>query len=184
MDAKIAPQGVVIASEFTPVGPRHRRHHPRPAGAFRLGPPRRGVDRDRALSASYDDTLRLWDLATGDTIRVLRGHSSWINHVVAFDRDRALSASWDHTLRLWDLATGDTIRVLQGHSGWVRHVVALDRDRALSASDDDTLRLCDLATGTIRVLQGHSGPVSHVVEPVPATPAGLFSDVFGNQDAA
>jgi WD40 repeat protein len=32
------------------------------------------LDRDRALSASDDNTLRLWDLATGDTMRVLEGH--------------------------------------------------------------------------------------------------------------
>jgi WD40 repeat protein len=121
------------------------------------------LDRDRALSASYDYTLRLWNLATGDTIRVFKGHSGTVDHVVAVDRDRALSASWDYTLRLWDLATGDTVRVLNGHSSRVTHVVALDRDRALSASDDHTLRLWDLATGdTIRVLEANSR-VTHLV---------------------
>jgi hypothetical protein len=54
----------------------------------------RGVDRDRALSASWDDTLRLWDLTTGATLRVLEGHSDRVTPVVALDLDRALSASW------------------------------------------------------------------------------------------
>jgi len=40
------------------------------------------LDRERALSASSDTTLRLWDLATGDTVRVLKGHSGWAMHVV------------------------------------------------------------------------------------------------------
>jgi hypothetical protein len=54
----------------------------------------RGVDRDRALSASWDDTLRLWDLTSGATLRVLEGHSDRVTPVVALDLDRALSASW------------------------------------------------------------------------------------------
>ena len=87
-----------------------------------------------ARSPRPDDTLRLWDLASGDTLRVLQGHSGKVTHVVALDGERALSASYDDTLRLWDLATGDTLRVLAGHSGWVTHVVALGRERALSAS--------------------------------------------------
>ena len=64
------------------------------------------LDRERALSASWDNTLRLWDLATGDTLRVLQGHSGPVTHVVALDRERALSASDDNTLRLWDLDNG------------------------------------------------------------------------------
>lgn len=56
---------------------------------------------DRALSASSDSTLRLWDLASGETLHVLEGHSDSINHVAALPGERALSASDDNTLRLW-----------------------------------------------------------------------------------
>jgi WD40 repeat protein len=107
------------------------------------------LDRDRALSASWDHTLRLWDLATGTTLRILDGHSRGVTHMVALDRDRALSASRNNTLHLWDLATGAPLRVLEGHSDSVTHVVALDRDRALSASRDNTLRLWDLTSGRV-----------------------------------
>jgi WD40 repeat protein len=31
-------------------------------------------DGSRALSSSLDNTLRLWDLATGETLRILEGH--------------------------------------------------------------------------------------------------------------
>jgi WD40 repeat protein len=32
-------------------------------------------DGGRAVSASYDDTLRLWDLESGQTIYQLQGHT-------------------------------------------------------------------------------------------------------------
>jgi WD40 repeat protein len=78
-------------------------------------------------------------------LRILRGHSGRVTHVVAISGERALSASEDKTLRLWDLASGETLRVLEGHSDQVTHVVALPGERALSASRDNTLRLWDLA---------------------------------------
>jgi hypothetical protein len=68
------------------------------------------ADGSRALSGSWDNTLRLWDLATGETLRTLEGHTSFVDAVaVLADGSRALSGSRDHTLRLWDLATGECL---------------------------------------------------------------------------
>jgi WD40 repeat protein len=122
-------------------------------------------DGSRALSGSLDGTLRLWDLATGETLRTLEGHSNGVSAVaVSADGRRALSGSADHTLRLWDLATGATLRTLKGHSNAVSAVAVLaDGRRALSGSNDNTLRLWDLATGaTLRTLEGHANWVRAV----------------------
>ena len=70
----------------------------------------------RALSASWDKTLRFWDPASGQCLRVLQGHTNSVKHVVALPDSRALTASWDETLRLWDLASGQRLRVPGGHS--------------------------------------------------------------------
>jgi WD40 repeat protein len=119
----------------------------------------------RAISASWDRTLRLWDLATGQTIHTLQGHSDLVNAAaVTPDSRRAVSASRDQTLRLWDLGTGQTIRPLEGHSAAVNDAAVTPDGRcAVSASDDRTLRLWDLGTGqTIRTLQGHADRVNAV----------------------
>jgi hypothetical protein len=64
-------------------------------------------DGRRAVSASSDDTLKLWDLESGRELRTLEGHSDSVSAVaVSPDGRRAVSASWDHTLKLWDLETG------------------------------------------------------------------------------
>ena len=61
-------------------------------------------DGQRALSGSYDQTLKLWDLASGRTLQTFSGHRDWVQSV-AFSPDgrRALSGSVDTTLRLWKL---------------------------------------------------------------------------------
>jgi WD40 repeat protein len=67
-------------------------------------------DGSRALSGSWDTTLRLWDLATGETLRTLKGHTSAVFAVALLaDGSRALSGSDDNTLRLWNLANGDCL---------------------------------------------------------------------------
>ena len=74
-------------------------------------------DGRRAVSTSTDQTLRLWDLGTGQTIHELLGHMDVVRAVaVTPDGRRAVSASNDQTLRLWDLGTGQTIHEFQGHT--------------------------------------------------------------------
>jgi WD40 repeat protein len=135
-------------------------------------------DGKTALSGSWDQTARLWDLATGCEIRRLEGHSSVVNSV-AFSPDgkTALTGSYDNTVRLWDLATGREIRRLEGHSGAVNSVAfSPDGKTALSGGGDvlqAELKLWDLATGReIRKFEGHSREVSREVTSVAFSPDG------------
>jgi TIR domain/WD domain, G-beta repeat len=106
-------------------------------------------DGRRAVSASDDRTLRLWDLESGQTLRTLEGHTHSVSAVaVTPEGRRAVSASGDETLRLWDLSSGQTLRTLKGHTDSVSAVaVTLDGRRAVSGSFDRTLRLWDLESG-------------------------------------
>ena len=100
-------------------------------------------------SASDDNTVRLWDLATGVSCGVLEGHSDRVNAVV-FSPDGKLvtSASVDKTVRLWDPATRESCGILEGHEDSVRAVVfSPDGKLVASASDDQTVRLWDPVTG-------------------------------------
>jgi WD40 repeat protein len=57
-----------------------------------------------AVSGSYDNTLRVWDLKENQPPRVLEGHSAGIQAVaLAPDGRYAVSGSSDNSLRVWDL---------------------------------------------------------------------------------
>ncbi|NMF65714.1 trypsin-like peptidase domain-containing protein [Brasilonema octagenarum] len=98
-------------------------------------------------SGSWDDTIKIWNLATGQLIRTLAGHSYSVNSVAISADGRTLaSGSFDKTIKIWNLATGQLIRTLGGHSEWVRSVAISPDGRTLvSGSGDKTIKIWRLS---------------------------------------
>ncbi|NJL06753.1 MAG: WD40 repeat domain-containing protein, partial [Chloroflexaceae bacterium] len=98
-----------------------------------------------------DNTIGLWDAASGEQIRILNGHEDWVR-AVAFSPDGQLlaSVSDDTTVRLWDVASGQEVQVLRAHDDWVR-AVAFSPDGQLLASggDDTVVNLWRVQDGTL-----------------------------------
>lgn len=74
-------------------------------------------DSSRIVSASADNTLKIWDAETGKEIATLKGHGSTVNACTySPDGRRIISACEDGTLKVWDAQTGKEIMSLQGHN--------------------------------------------------------------------
>ncbi|TAQ90063.1 hypothetical protein B7494_g1610 [Chlorociboria aeruginascens] len=74
-----------------------------------------------ALSASWDRTLRLWELSTGTTTRRFVGHTNDVLSVsFSADNRQIVSGSRDRTIKLWN-TLGDCKFTIneKGHSDWV-----------------------------------------------------------------
>jgi len=75
-----------------------------------------------AVSASYDRTLKVWDVAGGRDMPNLIGHSDSVFGLASGDEPVVVSASWDRTLKIWELGSGRELRTLTGHSSPVTGV--------------------------------------------------------------
>jgi WD40 repeat protein len=136
-------------------------------------------DGSKAVSMSFDGTLRLWDTASGECQRTLQmceavsaavmssmtgaGMLAISGLALSADGTQALVGDWED-LRLWDIMEGASSELLQGHKGAVRSVcLSVDGSLALSGGIDNTVRLWDMKTGTCRrVFKGHTFSVNAV----------------------
>ena len=110
-------------------------------------------------SGSHDHIVKLWDVATGENIATLEGHTGEVSSVAFSPNGLILaSGSEDRTVRLWDVATGENIATLEGHTRWV-FSVSFSPDGLIlaSGSNDTTVKLWDVVTReNIATFAGHT----------------------------
>ncbi|ARI81869.1 WD40 repeat domain-containing protein [Microcystis aeruginosa] len=120
----------------------------------------------KTLATSSDDnTIKLWNVETGQEIGTLRGHNGIVLSVSFSPDGKSLATgSWDKTIKLWNVETGQEIRTLKGHDSSVYSVnFSPDGKTLVSGSVDKTIKLWDVETGKeIRTLSGHNSYVSSV----------------------
>jgi WD40 repeat protein len=118
-------------------------------------------DGRRLLTASLDNTARLWDTQTGQTLFVLK--HGWAVASAAFSPNgqRIVTASWDKTARIWDSESGAQLNVLKGHEDVVVGAAFnYDGKYVITASSDKTVRVWETETGaTFAVLRGHENEI-------------------------
>ncbi|BDH02839.1 hypothetical protein [Streptomyces seoulensis] len=127
-------------------------------------------------TASYDRTVRLWDVSDRGHPRPLgaplRGHRSWVSSAVFSPDGHTLAGAGDDgTIHLWDVTDPAHPRSLgeplTGHDGTI-YLVAFSPDgRTLaSAGEDRTVRLWNVAdphrARPLKTLREHTAPVRSV----------------------
>lgn len=96
-----------------------------------------------------NQTIKLWDIRTGEEIRTLNAHENNVQQVVFSPNGKILaSTSLDNTIKLWDLETGQEIQRFKGRGSFAispdgNILVANYYD---SNSSDTTIKLWDLNT--------------------------------------
>jgi WD40 repeat protein len=107
-------------------------------------------DGKRFVTGGKDETVRIWEVATGKQLQVLRGHDGAVYCAAAFSPDgKTVVSGGDHdkTVRLWDVETGKLKATLEGHSAGVHWVCFLpDGQTVLSLTADNAeVKLWDVA---------------------------------------
>lgn len=109
------------------------------------------------VSASEDKTLRLWDVQSGECMKVMEGHTRKVQYVTCSQDGTIASASWDNTVRIWNALSGKCVQILEGHTRNVSYVAFNSSgSQLLSASNDHTVCIWDIKKGQkVIVYQGH-----------------------------
>lgn len=116
---------------------------------------------DRVLmTGSYDATIKVWDMKTGQELRTLTGHTAGIR-CLQFDDSKLITGSLDRTIKVWNWKTGQLLRTLKGHSEGVIGLHLADKLLA-SGSADHTIVVHDFQNHSRTTLRGHSDWVNSV----------------------
>jgi len=116
---------------------------------------------DVLITGSYDYTVGVWQISTGNMLHRLRGHTQKVYSVALdYDRGHCISGSMDCSVKIWSVATGTCLFTLPGHYSLVSFVRP-GHGHLVSASVDGRLRIWDLDYGAARsILFQHSGSVT------------------------
>ena len=111
--------------------------------------------------------VRIADVMTGETLRVIKAHDLGITGLQASPKGPLIATGTglsDPTIRLWNADTGKLVWELKGHLGWISDL-AFSPDGSLlaSASADQRLRLWDVTTGEpLATFRGHEDEIYSV----------------------
>ncbi|MFD0969219.1 WD40 repeat domain-containing protein [Plantactinospora endophytica] len=109
------------------------------------------------VTASYDQTVRVWDAGSWRCRRVLTGHSLYVTAVAgARTNDGQVllaSGAYDHTVRIWDVDSGECRQVLRCDASVISLAWATRPDGTLllaAGADHGTVRIWDAQTWECR----------------------------------
>ncbi|NXN50979.1 FBW10 protein, partial [Rynchops niger] len=109
------------------------------------------------LSASFDLSIRCWNIRSGACMKVFNGHCGTLT-CLDFHEEQFVSGARDGMVKVWSLESGKCLKTLK-HGGGV-WAVKTDGARVVSGCDRGLVKVWCAETGTlIKTLEGHQGPV-------------------------
>ena len=109
-------------------------------------------DGQTLASGSRDETIRLWNVNTGELMDTFAEHASRV-YSIAFSPDgqRLASGNWDDPIQLWNVNTGELIAAFgddrmgwrSGHDSYVESVAFSPDGQILASGADDAIFLWD-----------------------------------------
>ncbi|KGL89176.1 F-box/WD repeat-containing protein 10, partial [Charadrius vociferus] len=109
------------------------------------------------LSASFDLSIRCWNIYSGACTKVFNGHCGTIT-CLDLHEEQFVSGARDGMVKVWSLESGKCLKTLK-HSSAV-WAVKTDGTRVVSGCDRGLVKVWCVDTGAlIKTLEGHQGPV-------------------------
>jgi WD40 repeat protein len=118
------------------------------------------LDQDTLASGSYDQTIKLWSMATGQTKRTIQTNQ-WVFSLKLLNTNIHLAAGLGNgDINIYNINDGNLVSSLKGHTSYVYDLVQISNELLASTSGDKTVRIWNLTNNTCKFnLKGHTKTV-------------------------
>lgn len=123
-------------------------------------------DGTRLAAAGTNQTVSVFDVASGEETLVIQDHSDWVQGVAwSADGKRLATASRDKATKVFDSQTGAQIVTFSGHTDTAADIAFLgDGSTLISSGKDQRLRIWKVVDGTeVRSLTGFGDDVPRLI---------------------
>ena len=106
---------------------------------------------DKSIAAgNHENTIRIWNVETGNIERTLAGHTDWVECIfITNDGKYLVSGSLDKTIRVWELSSGKLFKTIAAHEGGITAMsLSADGKYFASSSLDKSIKLWDAVNFT------------------------------------
>lgn len=145
----------------------------------------------RIASGSDDQTVKVWEVATQNTLFTYTGHTARVNAVACSPNSKYIaSASDDHTVQIFDAVTGKHVYTYSGHHNEVNAVAwSPDSKRIASASGStkgagNIIHVWNATTGNLLATNNkHQGKITDVAWSPTPVEISIASSSYDNDTA-
>lgn len=117
-------------------------------------------NRKYLMSGSYDATVKVWNVETGECLKTLAGHLKGVR-ALTFDSQKLITGGLDSTIKVWNYHTGQCISTYRGHDDAVSSVDFCNKT-IVSGSADCTVKVWHVDSRTCYTLRGHTDSINCV----------------------
>ena len=119
-------------------------------------------DTTSLMSCGDDNTIRLWDLPSSNSVTIFRGHADYVRTGQFMPNGNLLlSGSYDQTVRLWDPRVAVKAVLIFKHIGAVENVLAMPSGNTIVAAAENQVAVLDLVAGkALQMIKNHQKTVT------------------------
>jgi len=121
------------------------------------------IDNDTMVSGSQDNTILIWKISTGETLKKINVSTSvYVVRIFSVEYKQIVCGigGSSNNLQIYSYDTGQLILKLIGHSGNVRSIEMLSEQLMASSGQDQSVIIWDLSSYSIKyTLTGHNSSV-------------------------
>jgi|GEM_PF-5091889 tetratricopeptide (TPR) repeat protein len=118
----------------------------------------------KIVSGGWDETIRIWDLKTGNLLRTIRNNSPVMDLDITPNGRYIAACSKNNVIRIYDTETGTLSKTFEGHKSYVRDLeISRDGNYLISGDLDGVVKIWDLGSGKLlRSFQAHQTSVTSI----------------------